>query len=84
MCAEPGRGGSALSVRKTPLGPCGQQTGAGETGAGRPQERDEDVIQGWGAGVSLGIFLISPGCTDPAMGSSKTLSWGHWGAAGGP
>ena len=46
MCAERGRGGSALNIRKSPLGPCGQQTGAEETGAGKPRASDEEMIQG--------------------------------------
>ena len=46
MCAERGRGRSALNIRKSPLGPCGQQTGAEETGAGKPRASDEEMIQG--------------------------------------
>lgn len=49
-CTERGRGRLALSIRKSLVGPCGQQTGAGETGVGKPRASDEEMIQGQDGG----------------------------------
>lgn len=69
-------GGSALS--QTPL------EGVGSRLEGKVSLRAEERLAGDPRPGVSGVCLISPGPTNAAMGASKTLSQGHWGATGGP